>query len=92
MTLALQALQAEIQTEWHRQTVGRTVEVLVEGLSKRRGWELSGRTTGYTVVNFPGPETWVGELLPVQVTSAEPHSLRGEAVVADAGLEVGRAR
>jgi tRNA-2-methylthio-N6-dimethylallyladenosine synthase len=90
--LALQALQADIQTEWHRQTVGRTVEVLVEGPSKRRGWELSGRTTGYTVVNFPGPEAWVGELLPVQVTSAEPHSLRGEAVVAAAGLEVGRAR
>ncbi len=59
--------------------VDTTVEVLVEGASKRRSWELSGRTSGYTVVNFAGPESWIGELLPVRVTSAEPHSLRGEA-------------
>jgi tRNA-2-methylthio-N6-dimethylallyladenosine synthase len=77
--LALQSLQAEIQTEWNRAMVDTTVEVLVEGASKRRSWELSGRTSGYTVVNFAGPESWIGELLPVRVTSAEPHSLRGEA-------------
>jgi tRNA-2-methylthio-N6-dimethylallyladenosine synthase len=77
--LALQALQAEIQTEWNRAMVDTTVDVLVEGPSKRRAWELSGRTSGYTVVNFAGPESWVGELLPVRITSAEPHSLRGEA-------------
>ncbi len=82
--LALQSLQAEIQTEWHREAVGATVEVLVEGPSKRRETELTGRTSGYTVVNFPGPAAWMGELRHVRVTSAEPHSLRGEPAGAEA--------
>ena len=77
--LALQALQAEIQTEWNRAAVGTTVDVLVEGPSKRRAWELTGRTSGYTVVNFAGPDGWIGDLVPVRITGAEPHSLRGEA-------------
>jgi tRNA-2-methylthio-N6-dimethylallyladenosine synthase len=85
--LALQSLQAEIQSAWNRAEVGTIVEVLVEGPSKRRETELTGRTSGYTVVNFAGPAAWVGELRHVRVTSAEPHSLRGEAF----GTEVGRA-
>ncbi|MFI5178287.1 MAG: tRNA (N6-isopentenyl adenosine(37)-C2)-methylthiotransferase MiaB [Vicinamibacterales bacterium] len=91
--VALQQLQADIQIDWHRAAVGTVEDVLVEGPSRRRGWELTGRTTGHTVVNFPGPLAWVGQLMPVQITSAEPHSLRGEALAAAAaGEEAGRAR
>jgi len=91
--VALQRLQAEIQIAWHRVAVGSTVEVLVEGPSRRRAWELTGRTTGHTVVNFAGPMAWVGQLVPVQITSAEPHSLRGEAIAAGAmAEEAGHAR
>jgi tRNA-2-methylthio-N6-dimethylallyladenosine synthase len=77
--LELQALQREIQSEWHAQSVGTTVEVLVDGLSRRRSWELAGRTTGNVIVNFPGPREWLGRLVPVRITEAGPNSVRGEA-------------
>jgi tRNA-2-methylthio-N6-dimethylallyladenosine synthase len=76
--LALQALQAATQLRLFQADVGATLEVLVDGPSRRRAWELSGRTSGNTVVNFPGPEEWVGQLVPVRITAAAPNSLRGE--------------
>jgi tRNA-2-methylthio-N6-dimethylallyladenosine synthase len=78
--LALHALQREIQAQWHAAAVGTTVEVLVDARSRRRATELSGRTTGNTVVNFPGPEAWLGSVVPVRITAAAPNSLRGDAV------------
>ena len=76
--MALQELQRQIQAVWHEQAVGSTADVLVDAHSKRRDWELAGRTTGNTVVNFPGPASWIGQLVPVRITAAAPNSLRGE--------------
>jgi tRNA-2-methylthio-N6-dimethylallyladenosine synthase len=80
--VALQDLQREIQAGWHQGMAGRSVEVLVDGPSRRRPWELQGRTSGNTVVNFPGPDTWVGRLVRVHITAAAPNSVRGEAEAA----------
>jgi tRNA-2-methylthio-N6-dimethylallyladenosine synthase len=76
--VALQALQREIQGEIYREAVGRHERVLVEARSRRREWELSGRTSGNTVVNFAGQPEWIGQLVPVRITGANPNSLRGE--------------
>jgi tRNA-2-methylthio-N6-dimethylallyladenosine synthase len=76
----LQALQKRIQQELHEASVGQVVEVLVDAPSRKRDWELQGRTPGNGVVNFPGPVAWVGRLLPVRITEAWPNSVRGEAV------------
>jgi tRNA-2-methylthio-N6-dimethylallyladenosine synthase len=78
--VALQRLQAEIQFAWHEQAVGRVLEVLVDAASRRRDHELAGRTSGNTVVNFPGPSEWLNTLRPVLITAAAPNSLRGEPV------------
>jgi tRNA-2-methylthio-N6-dimethylallyladenosine synthase len=77
--VALQALQRETQGELHEQAVGRVFEVLVDSRSRRRDWELSGRTSGNTVVNFAGDPVWIGRLVPVLITAANPNSLKGEA-------------
>jgi len=63
--VALQSLQRRIQTEIHEAAVGSVVEVLVDSVSRRQARlraaapgqrsELSGRTMGNTVVNFPAP-------------------------------------
>jgi tRNA-2-methylthio-N6-dimethylallyladenosine synthase len=74
----LQALQREIQIEQFREMVGETRDVLVDSVSRRRAWEVAGRTSGNTVVNFPGEPDWVGRLIPVRITEATPNSLRGE--------------
>jgi tRNA-2-methylthio-N6-dimethylallyladenosine synthase len=83
--VALQALQRDIQSRLLGEAVGRTVEVLVDSASRRRAWELAGRTTGNTVVNLPGDPSWIGRLVPVTIRRAGPHSLWGEPA---AGVDV----
>jgi tRNA-2-methylthio-N6-dimethylallyladenosine synthase len=85
--VALQALQREIQTALHEQVVGGVVDVLVDSVSRRQHAELSGRSMGNTVVNFPAPTdtpsgngSWIGRTVPVRITRGGPHSLRGEAI------------
>jgi tRNA-2-methylthio-N6-dimethylallyladenosine synthase len=77
--VALQALQRQIQLELHEAAVGTEVDVLVDSVSRRRVWEVSGRSSGNTVVNFPGPATWLGRTVPVRITRAGANSLSGEA-------------
>ncbi|MEN3338041.1 MAG: tRNA-2-methylthio-N6-dimethylallyladenosine synthase [Acidobacteriota bacterium] len=79
--MKLQALQKDIQGELFRGYVGRTLDVLVDDRSRRREWELSGRTRGNAVVNFSGRVEWIGRTIPVRITDANPYSLRGEAVI-----------
>jgi tRNA-2-methylthio-N6-dimethylallyladenosine synthase len=81
--MALQALQKDIQGQWFDSAVGGCEEVLVDGVSRRRGSELTGRTRGNTVVNFPGPSDWIGRLVGVRITAPAPNSLRGEVVSSD---------
>jgi tRNA-2-methylthio-N6-dimethylallyladenosine synthase len=77
--VALQALQKEIQGALYSAAVGRTFDVLVDSRSRRRDWELSGRTSGNTVVNFSGQPDWIGRIMPVRIAAANPNSLRGDA-------------
>ena len=86
--VALQALQRDTQTRLHEGAVGTVVEVLVDTASRRRDGEISGRTGGNTVVNFPvpadtdsSPGEWIGRTVLVRITRASPHSLSGEADV-----------
>jgi tRNA-2-methylthio-N6-dimethylallyladenosine synthase len=76
--VALQGLQKTIQAELFEAMVGRTMDVLVDSRSRRRAWELSGRTSGNTVVNLSGEPGWIGRTVPVRITAANPNSLRGE--------------
>ena len=76
----LQALQKRIQGELYSAAVDRVEQVLIDARSRRRAWELSGRTSGNTVVNFSGDPGWIGRVMPVRITAANPNSLRGEAM------------
>ena len=79
--MELQALQKRIQGELYEASVGRTEQVLIDARSRRREWELSGRTSGNTVVNLEGDPSWIGRIVPVKITGANPNSLRGESLV-----------
>jgi len=52
-------------------------EVLVEGRSKQSLQDMTGRTRSNKIVNFEGELALVGKLVPVEITKAYPHSLRG---------------
>ena len=75
--VALQALQRSIQLELNEALVGGDVEVLVDGGSRRRETELTGRTSQNVVVNLPGPAEWVGRVVGVRVERAGPYSVWG---------------
>ena len=81
--VALQALQKDVQGALFTVAIGRTVDVLVDSRSRRREWELSGRSSGNTVVNFSGNPEWIGRIVPVRITASNPNSLRGEALALD---------
>lgn len=94
----LQILNAAIHEQSYRQNrpyQGQTLEVLVEGLSKRNPSRLMGRTRSNKVVNFTAPFTeddLVGRLISVHVTEAQPFSLLGEMVVPENADELARLR
>ncbi|MDI9856227.1 tRNA (N6-isopentenyl adenosine(37)-C2)-methylthiotransferase MiaB [Comamonas sp. 17RB] len=80
----LQELQAVINQnikEISEERVGTVQRLLVEGLSKRDGSELMGRTECNRVVNFPGNERLIGQMVDVRVTEAKTYTLRGEVLV-----------
>jgi tRNA-2-methylthio-N6-dimethylallyladenosine synthase len=78
--VALQGLQRSIQSDLFQRSIGSTHQVLVDATSRRREWELTGRTSGNTVVNFPGPPAWLGRFMQVRIERAGPNSVWGEPV------------
>jgi tRNA-2-methylthio-N6-dimethylallyladenosine synthase len=77
----LQMLQAKIERQAQaisQAMVGTLQRVLVEGPAKKDHDELSGRTDNNRVVNFAAPAHTIGAFANVRITSALPHSLRGE--------------
>jgi tRNA-2-methylthio-N6-dimethylallyladenosine synthase len=68
-----------VAAERSRSLVGRAMEVLVDGVSRKDAGQASGRTRCNRVVNFAAAgRDLVGEVVHVRITEALPHSLRGE--------------
>jgi tRNA-2-methylthio-N6-dimethylallyladenosine synthase len=80
----LQHLQAVLEDNVRRisgSRVGTVQHILVEGPSRKDKTELMGRTACNRIVNFPGPQRLVGQMVDVTITEALPHSLRAEVLV-----------
>jgi tRNA-2-methylthio-N6-dimethylallyladenosine synthase len=76
--LRLLEAAARVATERSSRLAGETVEVLIDGRSKKNARELSGRTRCNRVVNFDGQgSASVGDLAQVHIDQVLPHSLRG---------------
>ena len=58
--------------------IGEKAEVLVEGVSTKFENMVTGRTTNNKIVNIPGHNKLVGELLNIQITDFNNKSLKGE--------------
>ena len=74
------ALQNQLSLESNRREIGKTVEVLVEGFSKRSHDDMYGRTQQYKTVVFPRTDQKVGDIVYVPVLEASAATLRGEIV------------
>lgn len=56
---------------------GRIEKVLVEGPSKRNPANLTGRTEGFKLVDFPGDKALIGEIVDMEITEGKTFSLSG---------------
>ncbi len=90
-------LQNRISLELNERFIGREVEVLVEGPSKlgqkqaqQDGGpvQLCGRTMCDRIVVFDGNPRQVGQILPVRIYDATPHTLLGMVVTQHVGPEL----
>jgi len=84
----LQTLQALVEQNVQaisQSRVGTVQRILVEGPSRKNPNELMGRTECNRIVNFAvgaHAQSMVGQMMDVKITSALPHSLRGELLMA----------
>ncbi len=74
------ALQTQLSLESNLREVGKEVEVLVEGFSKRSHDDMYGRTEQYKTVVFPRTDEKVGDLVKVRISEASAATLRGKIV------------
>ncbi|MBQ7974225.1 MAG: tRNA (N6-isopentenyl adenosine(37)-C2)-methylthiotransferase MiaB, partial [Clostridia bacterium] len=71
-------VQNEISLNKNLAFEGKTVEVLVDGVSKNNPEMLSGRMENTKIVNFKGSPDLCGKYVRVKVTKAHTWSLNGE--------------
>ena len=83
----LNELVAELALAANRNMIGQTVEVLVEGSSKREPDVLTGRTRGNKLVHFRGPAELAGTFAQVKITDTQTWYLTGEWVPAERTAE-----
>ena len=71
------ALQNELSAESYQKDIGKTVEVLVEGMSKRSREQFYGRTPQNKVVVFDRGQHRIGDFVKVKVTESSSATLKG---------------
>ena len=71
-------LQRRITREVKKDKLGRTVEVLVEGISKKNEGELLARTERDEMVVFPGSPQQIGSFVRVRLDNLQGSTFRGE--------------
>src|SRR5690606_38641463 len=74
------ALQNKHSLERNQGYVGKTFQVLVEGISKKSANELQGRTPQNTVAVFPKEHFKIGDYVNVHIHSCTGGTLIGKAV------------
>ncbi|TDQ39720.1 tRNA-i(6)A37 thiotransferase enzyme MiaB [Aureibacillus halotolerans] len=76
----LNQLVNELSLKKNKVFEGQVVDVLVEGESKKNPDVLSGYTRKSKLVNFRGPKSLVGKIVPVYITGAKTWTLDGDLV------------
>lgn len=70
-------LQRELSSRKNRESVGQTVEILVEGESKKSGNDFCGRTDSNKMVVFPKGDAVIGEYRNIMIERANSATLFG---------------
>ena len=73
----LLALQREIAVENNERFVGRTLRVLLDGESKKRPGNLTGRSSENMLVECPGTPDQIGTFVNVKITASHSGMIEG---------------
>ncbi len=73
-------LQSDISLESNKNDIGKTFEVLVEGISKKSDQDVYGRNQQNKVIVFPGNSIKVGDFTRVKVTNCTSATLIGVSI------------
>ena len=73
-------LQNRLSLESNRRDIGKTVEVLSEGISKKKKSEFFGRSSENKVVVFPNKDIQIGDFVRVKILDCTQTTLIGEVV------------
>ena len=73
-------LQEQISAEINTTAVGETVDVLVEGESRRETDKYYGKTDGFKTTVFPKMDSQIGEVVNVRIHTTTAHTLIGQIV------------
>jgi tRNA-2-methylthio-N6-dimethylallyladenosine synthase len=74
-------LQNTLSLESKKKDIGRVLEVLVEGHSKKSDTDLSGRTSQNKVVVFPAKDYRPGDYVNVKITDCSSATLKGASLI-----------
>ncbi len=72
--------QQKIARELSQSMIGKKVEVLIEDLATD-GKNLFGKTAGYRTVIIKAPPVYIGQIIPVKITSAKNWTLYGKSAI-----------
>lgn len=76
----LKKLVDDISFEKNQKYKGKTVKVLVDGLSEKKSNTLAGRTDDFKLVNFFGKSNKIGDFAEVEITECKTFSLFGKEI------------
>ncbi len=79
--IELQSLQKNIQLNNNRLLIGKTMEVILSGVSKKDNQVFSGRNEAFQVVNFTSQHKISNPFVKVKISACGPYSLRGRVLI-----------
>ena len=76
----LLAVQNRISREKNAEYVGKTLEVLVDGVSEDPNYDLTARTEGFKLVHICGSEDLIGQTVQVEIERSSTVALFGKVI------------
>ncbi|MDE5583477.1 MAG: tRNA (N6-isopentenyl adenosine(37)-C2)-methylthiotransferase MiaB [Ruminococcus sp.] len=72
--------QREISTENYKRFVGRKMRVLADGVSKKHGGFLTGKSDEFIIVEFEGESSLIGQFVDVEITDSMNWAVLGRLI------------
>ena len=70
-------VQREVSTEHYKRFIGRTMRVLVDGVSKKKDGWLTGKSSEFIIAEFEGDSSLIGQFADVEITDAMNWAVTG---------------